>query len=131
MAQLCAEASDLVGVAGITFFVTADGKLLADSLTPHPHPSANWSIDACTCSQFEQQVRIAASMQIGSPNRHADSVTYNLIGPESLRVNRYMEMPKASLHLYGKLEARDGRHMGHVTILDDKISRAMLTAKAV
>jgi 5-(carboxyamino)imidazole ribonucleotide synthase len=39
----------------------------------------------------------------------------NLIGEEVNDVSRWLALPGASLHLYGKGEARPGRKMGHVT----------------
>jgi 5-(carboxyamino)imidazole ribonucleotide synthase len=33
--------------------------------------------------------------------------------------------PGAHLHLYGKREARPGRKMGHVTICEEPVSRAL------
>jgi 5-(carboxyamino)imidazole ribonucleotide synthase len=41
----------------------------------------------------------------------------NLIGREALDWQRLAAEPGASLHLYGKREARAGRKMGHVTRL--------------
>lgn len=134
LTHLLADAVDLIGVLCLEFFVTSDGRLLANEIAPRPHNSGHWTIEACTCSQFEQQVRTVCDMQVGAPNRHADAVMINLIGPEALHLNRYMEMPNASVHLYGKLEARDGRKMGHVTILtprkqDDAIEYKEQTLK--
>lgn len=117
-AQLLAEAVDLIGVLCIEYFVTADGRILANEIAPRPHNSGHWTIEACTCSQFEQQVRTACDMQVGSPHRHADAVMINLIGTDALKIQKYIEMPNATVHLYGKLEAREGRKMGHVTTLE-------------
>ena len=39
----------------------------------------------------------------------------NLIGPDVDRWADLLAEPGASLHLYGKGEARPGRKMGHVT----------------
>jgi 5-(carboxyamino)imidazole ribonucleotide synthase len=44
----------------------------------------------------------------------------NLVGIDAVSdesLNGYMNTPNAHLHLYGKTEAREGRKMGHVTIL--------------
>lgn len=117
-AILLAEAVDLIGVLCMEFFVTKDGRLLANEIAPRPHNSGHWTIEACTCSQFEQQIRTTADMQIGVPNRHADAMMLNLIGDDVRKINKYMEMPNATVHLYGKPEIRDGRKMGHVTILE-------------
>jgi 5-(carboxyamino)imidazole ribonucleotide synthase len=118
LTQLLAEAIDLVGVLCLEFFVTRDGRLLANEIAPRPHNSGHWTIEACSCSQFEQQVRTVTGMQVGGPNRHADAVMINLIGDDVNRINKYLEQPNAAVHLYGKLEAREGRKMGHVTMID-------------
>ena len=39
----------------------------------------------------------------------------NLIGPEVHDLERWLTLPGAAVHLYGKGEARPGRKMGHVT----------------
>jgi 5-(carboxyamino)imidazole ribonucleotide synthase len=39
----------------------------------------------------------------------------NLIGEEVYSFMQILAEPNASLHLYGKAEARPGRKMGHVT----------------
>ena len=39
----------------------------------------------------------------------------NLIGQEISETARWMTVPGASVHVYGKGEARAGRKMGHVT----------------
>ena len=41
----------------------------------------------------------------------------NLIGDEVNEAARWLTVPGAALHLYGKGEARPGRKMGHVTRL--------------
>jgi 5-(carboxyamino)imidazole ribonucleotide synthase len=48
----------------------------------------------------------------------------NLIGREALDWQRLAAEPGASLHLYGKREARAGRKMGHVTRLLPAIPRS-------
>jgi 5-(carboxyamino)imidazole ribonucleotide synthase len=39
----------------------------------------------------------------------------NLIGAEVDEVADWLAVPGASVHLYGKTQARPGRKMGHVT----------------
>jgi 5-(carboxyamino)imidazole ribonucleotide synthase len=40
---------------------------------------------------------------------------FNLIGDEADEWRDILAQPDVSLHLYGKLETRPGRKMGHVT----------------
>jgi 5-(carboxyamino)imidazole ribonucleotide synthase len=39
--------------------------------------------------------------------------------------------PQAKLHLYGKAEARRGRKMGHVTVLDESVDGCAETAAVI
>ncbi len=117
MVRLLADAVDLVGVLALELFITHDGRILANEIAPRTHNSGHWTIDACACSQFEQHVRTVCSMPIGSPGRHSDAVMHNLIGMDAQKASRWLEIPGACLHLYGKDEMREGRKMGHVTVL--------------
>jgi len=115
-----ARSIGLVGVLAVEMFVTRDGSVLVNELAPRPHNSGHWTIDACHTSQFEQLVRAICGLPLGSPERHSDAVMKNLIGADAEKWAGYLSEPTASLHLYGKLEARPGRKMGHVTWLSPK-----------
>jgi 5-(carboxyamino)imidazole ribonucleotide synthase len=117
MAQLLAEAVDLVGVLTIELFLCADGTLLANEIAPRTHNSGHWTIDACAVSQFENHVRTVCGMTIGAPSQHSAAEMINLIGDDVNHLGQYFEKSGTCLHLYGKHEARPGRKMGHVTIL--------------
>jgi 5-(carboxyamino)imidazole ribonucleotide synthase len=117
MAQLLAEALDLVGVLALELFITRDGQILANEMAPRPHNSGHWSIDACSVSQFEQHARTVCDLPIAPPGRHSDAVMINLIGSGVRKAGPWLEKQGACLHLYGKPEVREGRKMGHVTII--------------
>lgn len=117
MARLLADAVDLVGVLALELFVTRDGRILANEIAPRPHNSGHWTIDACTVSQFEQHVRTVCSLPVGLPGRHSDAVMINLLGADVRKLAPYLEMKNACIHLYGKHEVREGRKLGHVTLL--------------
>lgn len=117
MARTIAEQIDLVGVLCVELFVTVDGTLMVNELAPRPHNSGHWSIDGAVTSQFEQLIRAICGLPLGSTDRVADCVMRNLIGEEVHLWPELLKEPRAKLHLYGKAEAREGRKMGHVTIL--------------
>ncbi len=119
-ARLLADAVDLVGVLALEMFVTRNGEIVANEIAPRTHNSGHWSIDACAVSQFEQHVRTVCGMPVGSPAQHSHAVMHNLIGMEARKVAVWMEKKGACLHLYGKDEMREGRKMGHVTVLEIK-----------
>ncbi len=110
-------ALDLTGVLAIEYFVTGDGRLLANEMAPRPHNSGHWTIDACRVSQFEQLVRAVTGHPLGDTGRMADVEMLNLLGNDVERAAELIASPEVCLHLYGKAEARPGRKMGHVTRL--------------
>ena len=117
IARHIAEKLDVVGVLAVEMFVTQDDEILVNELAPRPHNSGHWTLDACYTSQFEQLVRAIAGLPLGSTERHSDAVMKNLIGNDIERWREAIAEPMTKLHLYGKLEARPGRKMGHVTRL--------------
>jgi len=117
LASRTAEALELVGLLAVEMFVAGDGKVLVNEIAPRPHNSGHWTIDACQTSQFEQAVRAACGLALGSAERHADAEMKNLLGDAVERWPELLADPGAKLHLYGKSEARPGRKMGHVTWL--------------
>lgn len=116
-ARLLADAVDLVGVLGLEYFVGSDGTLLANEIAPRTHNSGHWTLDACAVSQFEQHVRTVCGLPAGIPERHSDAEMRNLIGRDIRNIGIYLEMSHTCVHIYGKEEIKEGRKMGHVTIL--------------
>ncbi len=117
IARHIAEALNYVGVLAVEFFITRDGRMLANEIAPRPHNSGHWTIDACYVSQFEQQIRAVAGLPLGPTVRHSNAVMTNLLGEAALEWQDHVADPGAHLHLYGKKEIRPGRKMGHVTRL--------------
>ncbi len=113
------EQLNVTGVLCVEFFLTRDHRLLINELAPRPHNSGHLTIDACVTSQFEQQLRAVCNLPLGSTEMVRPAAMANLLGdvwsagepnwPAALA------MPDVKLHLYGKLAARPGRKMGHLT----------------
>ncbi|MGE0408088.1 MAG: 5-(carboxyamino)imidazole ribonucleotide synthase [Amphiplicatus sp.] len=114
---LMLAALDYVGVIGVEFFVLKKGGVLVNEFAPRVHNSGHWTIDACSCSQFEQHIRAICGWPLGDAARHSDAVMENLIGQEADQWRDIARMRGLSLHLYGKDAPRPGRKMGHVTQL--------------
>jgi 5-(carboxyamino)imidazole ribonucleotide synthase len=119
MAQKILEALDYVGVMGIEFFIARDAqgleRLVVNELAPRVHNSGHWTIEGAATSQFEQHLRAVAGWPLGSTRRFGPIEMINLVGDEVARWPQILADPSASLHLYGKVETRPGRKMGHVT----------------
>jgi len=107
------NALDYVGVMGVELFVT-EGALIVNEIAPRVHNSGHWTQAGCAVDQFEQHIRAVAGLPLGDGSRHADVEMENLIGDDIDRLPALLRDPRASLHLYGKAEARAGRKMGHV-----------------
>lgn len=118
IAEKIAEGLGLVGLMAVEMFVTGNDELLVNELAPRPHNSGHWTIDAAVTSQFEQTVRAICGLPLGDTSRLCDARMLNLIGDEANDWQKYVAMPNAKLHLYGKKESRPGRKMGHVTFLE-------------
>jgi 5-(carboxyamino)imidazole ribonucleotide synthase len=143
--KIIADDLGYVGVLCVEFFVLKDatGQLSASSplavneMAPRPHNSGHWSLDGCNISQFELQVRTLCGLPLPEPRQHSASVMLNLLGdiwfgqdgklkqPDWAGV---LALPGTHLHLYGKLDARRGRKMGHLNITASTAAQARSVA---
>ena len=120
MAKNIADDLDVVGLIAVEFFLTRGNELIVNELAPRPHNSGHYTFDACVTSQFEQQLRAVCRLPFRSPALLRPLVMVNLLG-DLWNAGRQpdwepiLNHPYAKLHLYGKLEGRPGRKMGHVT----------------
>jgi 5-(carboxyamino)imidazole ribonucleotide synthase len=133
IARSIATDLEVVGLIAVEFFVTTEGKLLVNELAPRPHNSGHYTFDACITSQFEQQLRAVCGHPFGSPELLVPTVMVNLLGdlwkdgrpPDCSAI---LAEPRAKLHLYGKLEGRGGRKMGHYCVLGPTLDEAYRVA---
>lgn len=133
MARVVLEKLEVVGVLCVEFFVTRDGRLLINELAPRPHNSGHLTVDACVSSQFEQQLRAVCGLPLGSTEMHRPAAMANLLGDlwSSGEPNwpAALAHPDVKLHLYGKLDPRVGRKMGHLTALNRDAEAAYRTVE--
>ncbi len=128
IARNIADTMGYVGTLCVEFFLTKDEKLLVNELAPRPHNSGHLTFDACVTSQFEQQLRAVCGLPLGSTEFYKAAAMANLLG--DLWQNgepvwdAILAMPDTKLHLYGKLEPRPGRKMGHLTALAESAPAA-------
>jgi 5-(carboxyamino)imidazole ribonucleotide synthase len=118
IAETIANALNFVGVLAVEMFVVqAEGgaKVLVNEIAPRVHNSGHWTLDGASISQFEQHIRAIAGWPLGKPVRHGPVVMTNLIGDDINDYERWLTVPGATVHLYGKGPPRPGRKMGHVT----------------
>jgi len=135
LARRIAQALDLVGVLAVEMFVMPNGEVLVNELAPRPHNSGHYTLDACATSQFEQAVRAVAGVGLGSTRQHTPAVMLNILGEHVQSVlaayPELMRDPWVKVHLYGKKEARPGRKMGHLLVMDSDPGRCIEKAEAL
>jgi 5-(carboxyamino)imidazole ribonucleotide synthase len=118
IAERIANALNFVGVLAVEMFVVASARgptLLVNEIAPRVHNSGHWTLDGASISQFEQHIRAIAGWPLGKPVRHGPVIMTNLIGDDINDYERWLTVPGATVHLYGKGPPRPGRKMGHVT----------------
>jgi 5-(carboxyamino)imidazole ribonucleotide synthase len=133
MARNIAGDLAVVGLIAVEFFLTHDNELMVNELAPRPHNSGHYTVDACLTSQFEQQLRAVCGLPFGSPDLLRPIVMVNLLGDlwkagEQPDWRPILKDPYAKLHLYGKLEGRPGRKMGHFCVIRETVEQALAEA---
>ncbi len=123
----------VVGVSCIEFFLTHENRLLVNEIAPRTHNSGHLTIESCSTSQFEQQVRAICGLPLGVTSPLVPAAMANVLGdcwqagePDWSGV---LASPGASLHLYGKEEPRPGRKMGHITVTSETTAGAIAIAR--
>ncbi|NBW49541.1 MAG: 5-(carboxyamino)imidazole ribonucleotide synthase, partial [Betaproteobacteria bacterium] len=144
-AKSIAQGVNYVGVLCVEFFVLDEshpaaaglGGLVVNEMAPRPHNSGHYSMDACDVSQFDLQVRTLAGLPLVQPRQHSPSIMLNLLGdiwPQEGRNGgvpdwaAVLALPGTHLHLYGKLDAKKGRKMGHLNVTGATIEQVRATA---
>ena len=137
-----AQHINYVGVLCVEFFIVDDGSehgsLIVNEMAPRPHNSGHYTMDACDVSQFDLQVRAMAGLPLPQPRQHSPAIMLNLLGDVwfdaigNLRTPDWqavLALPGTHLHLYGKLDARPGRKMGHLNITGADVAGVKAVAR--
>lgn len=135
MARTVLDTLGVVGVLCVEYFLTHQGTLLINELAPRPHNSGHFTVDASVTSQFEQQLRAVCGLPLGSTDQMMPAAMANLLGdlwePGTPDWVAACSEEGLKLHLYGKLEPRPGRKMGHLTALGSDAETRVRTARRV
>jgi 5-(carboxyamino)imidazole ribonucleotide synthase len=118
IARKLADAFAYVGVFAVEMFLVegpTGERVIVNEIAPRVHNSGHWTIEGAATSQFEQHVRAIAGWPLGATFTRGAVTMTNLLGAEAERLDPILREPGASLHLYGKGDAKPGRKMGHVT----------------
>ena len=112
-----------IGVFCVELFQVRGDNILINEIAPRPHNSGHYTLDACSVSQFEQQVRVTSGLPLGEVRLLSPAAMVNVLGDEIDAIVSaegcvgLHQVPGAVLHLYGKRVTRPGRKMGHVTFV--------------
>ena len=109
------------GVFGIEMFVTQEDKILINEIAPRVHNSGHHTLQSSNTSQFEQHLRAILGMNLGDVSIKSPTIMYNILGPRTFQGEYNVLCPKKDnifLKMYGKLESKPQRKIGHVNIVD-------------
>ena len=109
------------GVFGIEMFVTSDDEILINEIAPRVHNSGHHTLQSCNTSQFEQHLRAILGMDLGDSSIKTPTIMYNILGPKTFQGEYdvlFKKQDNTHLKMYGKLESKPQRKIGHVNIVD-------------
>ncbi|KAG0232909.1 phosphoribosylaminoimidazole carboxylase ade2 [Actinomortierella wolfii] len=115
------------GVFGVEMFLMDDGDILLNEIAPRPHNSGHYTIEACQTSQYENHLRAILGLPLGSTAMKVPAAgMLNILGNGDktfLACEMAYSVPGATTHLYGKKECKQGRKMGHITVVGDSMQQ--------
>ncbi len=118
---------NLIGTLAIELFVCGD-NVIVNELAPRPHNSGHYTTNACATSQFEQHIRAICNLTLGKTKLVSPCVMLNILGEDEHLMNR-KNIGRNKIHLYGKEEAKIGRKMGHINILEDSVNECLIVVE--
>ena len=133
-----AEKLGHVGLLAVEMFQTKEDEILVNEVAPRPHNSGHYSIEASYTNQFEQHLRAILDLPLGKTDSKLAGVMVNLVGEDPYQgpvhyenIDKILKLQGVTPHIYGKRETRPFRKMGHVTIVDQDITKAREVAQEV
>jgi len=109
------------GVFGIEMFVTNSNEVLINEIAPRVHNSGHHTLQSSKTSQFEQHLRAILGLNLGSTELLHPTIMYNILGPKNFKgvyKTPTINFDNAFLKMYGKLESKPKRKIGHVNLID-------------
>jgi phosphoribosylaminoimidazole carboxylase len=125
---------DGAGVFAIEMFLV-DGEILVNEIAPRVHNSGHFTIEGCETSQFENHIRAVAGEALGSAAMKVPAAAMiNILGERSglaepKGIEEAEKIEGVKVHIYGKMETRQERKMGHITAVADTLEQAKANAE--
>ena len=136
IADLVSKSLNHVGLIAVELFCTHNDDILVNEIAPRVHNSGHLTIESCVTSQFEQHIRAIYDLPLGNVNQILPGVMVNLVGENNHdgevyyhKISEAFELDGVYPHLYGKKITKPNRKMGHITITDKKLEKAISKAK--
>lgn len=136
IAYKCVEVLQGVGVFAVEMFLTKEDEILVNEIAPRVHNSGHYTIEACITSQFQQHIRAICGIPLGETESLIPAVVVNILGEENEKGKPYykgfkevLEISGVNIHIYGKDVVKPYRKMGHLTIVDKDIEKAILKSE--
>jgi 5-(carboxyamino)imidazole ribonucleotide synthase len=118
------QSFDSAGLFAIEMFVDENDRVLVNETAPRVHNSGHHTIEANYCSQYDMLWRIILNYPLGNTEAILPSSIVNILGEEGYSgtakyegLNEVLSMKNVFVHLYGKIQTKPGRKMGHVTVM--------------
>lgn len=128
IARTMAEKLELIGVLGIEMFITSSGTLYVNELIPRPHHSGNYSMDACSLSQYDAHIRAICGWPLPETELLSPAVVATILSEneEAAKVQIQLK-PDWNFYYYGKENTEKGQKIGHITVLTEDVEKALAT----
>ncbi len=138
IASEIAKKFEMVGLLAVELFVTNKDEILINEVAPRPHNSGHHTIECCVTSQFDQHIRSILNLPLGETGILIPGIMVNLVGENMeegnvnyKNINDIFGIPGVYIHIYGKKKSRLNRKMGHITIVNKDINKAIEIGKSI
>ncbi len=138
IASEIAKKFEMVGLLAVELFVTNEDEILINEVAPRPHNSGHHTIECCVTSQFDQHIRSILNLPLGETDILIPGIMVNLVGENMeegnvnyKNINDIFDIPGVYIHIYGKKKSRLNRKMGHITIVNKDINKAIEIGKSI
>jgi 5-(carboxyamino)imidazole ribonucleotide synthase len=112
------------GLFAVELFVDMNDEVLVNETAPRVHNSGHHTIEANYSSQYDMLWRIMLDYPLGNTDPILPSAIVNILGANGHSgaanyegLKEVLAMDNVFVHLYGKIQTKPGRKMGHVTII--------------
>jgi len=117
-AKQVAEKLDYIGTLCVEFFIDEDDNLYANEIAPRVHNSGHLTINSHNISQFENHVRAVCGLEKIETKKLYNAKMINLIGNDITPYRNKTFNDNEFFYDYLKIEIKNKRKMGHITIIE-------------